>query len=69
MADPTPRRRPVDPRAGKLCTSCNKPKPADARKHCPSPTCDWWKCTCGAVNDRTGSNDRTNRDGTPRDRS
>ena len=59
--------RPVDPRAGKLCTSCNRLKPANAPAHCPSPTCDWWKCTaCGAVNDATGSNSRTLRDGTPR---
>ena len=57
--------RPNDPRAGRLCTSCNGPKGAKA--HCENPRCLWWKCwRCGAVNDETGSNDRTLRDGTPR---
>lgn len=58
--------RPTDPRAGKLCTACNKLKPDNAPRHCPSPTCDWWRCPCGAVNDKSGSNSRTLRDGTPR---
>ena len=60
--------RPNDPRAGRLCTSCNSPKDAEAR--CENPRCLWWKCRrCGAVNDETGSNDRTLRDGTPRTKS
>lgn len=58
--------RPSDPRAGLLCTACNAKKPDAPRKHCGSPTCDWWRCPCGADNDPSGSNSRTNRDGTPR---
>lgn len=59
--------RPNDPRAGKLCTACNRVK--DAAPHCENRRCLWWKCRqCGAVNDETGSNNRTLRDGTPRTR-
>ena len=59
--------RPIDPRAGVLCTACNSLKPPDSRPHCPSPTCNWWHCRqCGADNDATGSNSKTLRDGTPR---
>lgn len=61
--------RPIDPRAGVLCTSCNRRRDEmlKARRHCPSKTCTWWRCTvCGAVNDETGANDKTMRDGSPR---
>jgi len=59
----------MDPRAGVLCTSCNSKKPTvvDVRLHCDSPGCSWWRCgRCSAVNDSTGSNNVTNRNGTPR---
>lgn len=67
MTNPKPAPRPIDPRAGKLCTACNKPKTIDSRDHCENPACTWWRCReCKAVNDATGSNDLTNRDGAPR---
>lgn len=50
--------RPADPRAGKLCTSCNQAKPARPAKHCPGNTaCPWWVCgRCGSYNDARGNN-------------
>lgn len=55
----------TDPRAGKLCTSCNQPKPDPFKAHCASPTCAWWQCPrCRANNDPQGNNDRTTDDGT-----
>lgn len=60
--------RPVDPRAGILCTSCNTGKRHDAKPHCDTKTCPWWKChKCGASNDATGANDLTYRDGSARE--
>lgn len=68
MSKPKP--RPQDPRAGRLCTACNgKKTTASSRPHCPTSNrvCNWWICTaCGAVNDPTGANNKTLRDGTPR---
>jgi len=62
--------RPVDPRADRLCTGCNwviGTQGLRTRPHCTSPTCPWWTCPrCGAHNDKTGANNRTYRDGTPR---
>lgn len=61
--------RPQDPRAGVLCTSCNRRRDQmpQVRKHCRSKTCTWWVCpACKAINDETGANDITNRDGSPR---
>lgn len=54
----------TDPRAGKLCANCNALRPDVSKKHCASPTCDWWKCTrCGASNDRSGLNSATSSTG------
>lgn len=59
--------RPRDPRAPHVCTACNAKRDDRARKHCANPGCQWWWCgACSAVNDETGANNRTNRDGTPR---
>lgn len=62
-------KRPVDPRAGQLCTSCNRsrnhPSKPSTEMHCSSPTCPWWRCAgCHADNDSTGANTATRRDGT-----
>lgn len=62
-------KRPNDPRAGSLCTACNRPRAVMplVRRHCASPTCHWWVCpVCGATNDATGANSKTCRDGTPK---
>ncbi|WP_169165149.1 hypothetical protein [Cellulomonas taurus] len=49
--------KPVDARAGKVCSNCNYRRQIDNRKHCPSRTCTWWKCLrCGASNDEAGRN-------------
>lgn len=58
----------TDPRAGKLCTSCNGRRPETPEPHCyKNPRCPWWKCPrCGAANDAAGRNSATLRDGTPR---
>lgn len=67
MNSPTSKPRPTEPRAMKLCTACNARMPADAKQHCPSPACPWWKCEkCGASNDSTGANDQTYRNGVSR---
>lgn len=66
-ARPKPPPRPRDPRAGLLCTACNTKRDQRARPHCQNPRCDWWRCgQCKALNDETGANDRTLRDGTRR---
>lgn len=53
---PQPPRQP-DPRAGKLCTSCNGLKPIPSLRHCQSPTCTWWRCKrCDSINDNAGRN-------------
>lgn len=60
--------RPIDPRAGKLCTACNKPK-TDVMSvpHCKNPQCKWWRCAhCKAFNDETGANSHTLRNGEKR---
>jgi len=64
--------RPTDPRAGAMCTACNRKRPDDPThrkkwRHCQSPTCTWWRCDgCKADNDLSGANTRTYRDGTPK---
>jgi len=59
--------RPTDPRAGALCTACNRARSLGTAKHCDSPSCPWWKCErCGASNDPTGANDSTDRSGNTR---
>lgn len=58
--DPVPALKPVDPRAGKLCSNCNAPRPAEyaVRYHCGY--CKWWECPrCHALNDPQGRNDKT----------
>lgn len=53
-----PQQKPADPRAGKLCSNCNTPRPAHPRPHCATGQCTWWRCDrCKAVNDMQGRND------------
>lgn len=33
----------------KNCPRCQRSKKAFASPHCPSPTCTWAKCPCGAT--------------------
>ena len=59
--------RPIEPGAGRMCTSCNTLRPETPAAHCDSHSCPWWKCTkCGAANDSTGANDLTDRSGNTR---
>lgn len=69
MTAPIPRQA-VDPRAGRMCSHCNapKPNPRDLKKHYPSRLCPWWHCTrCGADNDAQGRNTITSLDGQRKD--
>lgn len=69
---PTPRdpsSTAVDPRAGKLCSACNHPRPTTPEFHCPRPACNWWRCTrCGAENDPDGRNSAVDLSGRPKAR-
>ncbi len=60
--------KPVDPRAGRMCSHCNQPKSAKPVLHCPSGKCRWWRCDrCKAVNDPQGRNDRSDPSGRVKD--
>jgi len=43
--------------ADAFCPACHTPRPTTPQPHCPSHTCTWWECKCGATNTRDG---RTN---------
>lgn len=59
--------RPKDPRANVLCSACNVKRDGTSTPHCENSRCGWWRCgPCKAVNDETGANNKTLRDGSPR---
>lgn len=59
--------RPKDPRANVMCSACNAKRDDRSIPHCNNGSCGWWRrATCRAVNDETGANDKTLRDGTRR---